>query len=369
MKLLVVLTGVVATVVPALGSSEPVIIPITKANPFQILLPKIPSTNNISLQDYQNQFYLAKVKIGKQFFQLAISTFYSDTWVKGPNCKSIDHSCHGNLLNLSDPTIKTIEDRDLQNKFKLKFDNKTHVQGDVYTGPISMGGLSANYPFGVGRETDGYVGCDGVIGFGLPGSSEIAEITDQMSTFFNDLGFLYGKAIFSIYLGNGSYGEISLFGIDNTKFKGSLHFVPLIPYMYWEFDISNVKFAAGKYKGSLGLNLKTAVLDVGSEQMILEKSVAQDINKGIGALPFNSTLGAYPILCSHAKTGKDVLFNFTSFVLSIPASIYVIEHKGWCVSGFNHGTFPFVIFGNVISRAYYTIYDESHGTIGFGKAV
>ncbi|KAJ3257774.1 hypothetical protein HK103_004242 [Boothiomyces macroporosus] len=330
---------------------------------------KIPSINNISLQNYQNHFYLANVKLGKQSFQLAISTLYSDTWVKGPKCTSIDHSCHGHIINLSDPTIKTIDDRYLVNKFYLEFDNKTHVRGDVYTGPITMGGLSAYYPFGVSRETDGYVGCDGVMGFGLPASSQIAEITDQMSTFFNDLGFLYGKAVFSIYLGSGTGGEISLFGIDSTKFKGNLHFVKLIPHFYWQFDISNVKLKAGKYNCGLGINLSTAVIDIGTEQMILEKSVAQYINLGIGALPYNTSLGAYPILCSHAKTGKDVVFNFTSFVLSIPASIYVIEHKGWCVSGFNHGSFPFVVFGNVIARAYYTVFDESHGTIGFGKAI
>ncbi|KAJ3271815.1 Vacuolar protease A [Terramyces sp. JEL0728] len=355
---------------PSLGSDRiPVIIPITKSNPFQILLPKIPSIDNVTLFNYQNHFYQASVKIGKQTFKLAISTLYSDTWVKGPNCKSIDHSCHGHILNVSDSSIQRISTRQLVNKFYQKFDSKTFVRGDVYTGPVTMGGLVATYPFGVSRETDGYVGCDGVIGFGLPGSSQIADITDQMATFFNDLGFLYGKAIFSIYLANDNSGEISLFGIDNTKFTGNIHFVSLIPYQHWEFNITRVTFTASTYKGKLGIGLGTAVMDVGTEQMYLEKAVAEEINKGIGALPYNSTLGAYPILCSRAKTGKNVVLNFTSFVLSIPASNYVIEHKGWCVTGFNYGSFPFVIFGNIISRTYYTVYDESHGTIGFAKAI
>merc|ERR1712242_661824 len=155
---------------------------------------------------------------------------------------------------------------------------------------------------------------DGIMGFGFP---EIS--VNGMTPFFQAAlaGGMIKEAKFAFYLekSGSTGGELSLGGVDTTKYTGDFTYTPITNKGYWEFTVDCSKAA----------QLPTISFSIGGKEFALE--------------------------------GSD----------------YVLNVQGQCLLGFlgldvpaPRG--PLWILGDVFLRKYYTVFDYGNAQIGFATA-
>ncbi|KAJ3261528.1 hypothetical protein HK103_005366 [Boothiomyces macroporosus] len=331
------------------------------------------------LQDEADVFYQATATVGTgQSFTVDLDTGSSDVWIRGSNCQSNtsgDTSCSGNSVDTSDSNLQ-----DQGQSASVQYGSGS-VDFEIYTGDITVAGATASQlPFGVTTQETGFSGAsDGLLGLGFDSISQISSTLGQSANFFDALGFSGSNNVFAFYLSNsadGDSGEVTLGGVDSSKYTGAINYVALNSETYWQFDASSVTYSVGKATGKVGTTSSgstDAISDTGTTLIILGTSAANAINKAIGASAYSSSTGAYAINCNIAKTGPAINFKFGSkFTLSVPASIYVLSNgDGTCISGITQGASSQSpnIFGDILTRAYYTVYDKNNNRVGFAKAV
>jgi hypothetical protein len=349
--------------------------------------------SSVPLDNARNLLYVCNVTVGNgQVLSMDLDTGSADTWVRGKGCKSSDGSCDDLFqhVDVTDPTLtKTGK------AYSVQYGSGS-VRGDIYTAPVSIGGATATYPIGISTEengfSDGYEA--GLLGMGFNSISQIGKATGKNANFFDGLGYSGDKNMFSFYFSNfpSDNGELTLGGYNSDRFTGPITWVPLNSQTYFQFDVKSWTFKAGSTTGSLkpggfggffggnaiagkkrNFSFNLYILDTGSTLLLFnDGKVADAINQAIGAEPFESKLGVYPIKCSIAKTGTPLVLNYGSVPFTIPPSIYVIDNlDGNCFSGVSQFT-QFggpSIFGDIFLRAYYSIYDKTEKRVGFAQAV
>ncbi|KAJ3137676.1 hypothetical protein HK101_003861 [Irineochytrium annulatum] len=328
------------------------------------------------LTDEQDEYYVCPVTVGKgQSFLLDLDTGSSDTWFRGPSCKSTDTSCQAgkHAVKTSDSTLK------INNgvTFETRYGDGSFIDGNVYTGPVAIGSSSATIAFGVSTKEQGFTDVsDGLMGLGFASISAIKDAGAIANTNYID-GLNLSTNEFSFYLSNAAdldAGELTIGGRDPSKYTGPFTYIPLTSETYWQASFSGATFSVGSTSGALKGATTDFISDTGTTLIYLDTAPAAAVNKAIGAKA-SSQKGIYTIACSAAKTGPTVTFKFGGGTFDLLPSTYVVgDGQGGCISGFAAGAGDgadgsTVILGDVFSRNYYTVYDKGNSRIGYAKAV
>ncbi|KAJ3323415.1 hypothetical protein HDV06_001935 [Boothiomyces sp. JEL0866] len=338
--------------------------------------------SSLPIANNYDSFYQANVTIGSgQTFLVDLDTGSSDFWLRGPKCDSEDWSCIGAEVQLPDSKINS-----LGKSFSINYGaGSSFVNGDIYTTDVKLGNsIAKGLPFGIvesnlgiSTKEEGFTGITGLLGLAFDSLSEISNVTGRSASFFDSLGFTGDSNKFSFYLSeflDGDSGEITIGGVDQTKFTGPINYVPLAGETWWKFDISTVTYSVGSKSGSLSSKkypTSTAISDTGTTLIIFPQDVADAINKEIGADPFDTS--DYPIDCAIRNTGPLIHLKFPTFTLTIPPKFYVIAYPSGrdCYSAITRGAggrIP-IVFGDPLTRAYYTVYDKQNLQVGFAQAI
>ncbi|KAJ3276969.1 hypothetical protein HDV01_000021 [Terramyces sp. JEL0728] len=343
-----------------------------------------------SLINGQNFAFYVNVTVGSgQVFSLIIDTGSADMFVRGPGCTSNagDNSCSCDnmlpnpttcVLNVSDPTLKNLSQTAYVGY------GTSNVDFNIFSGPVQFDGFKiADLPFGSAYQMSGFGNSgDGILGLGYDSISRIAFKTGRDASIMDALGLQGSQQIFATYLTNFDFrfvndivsGEITIGGIDKSKFAGPITYIPLISENYWKFDISSLTFT---FNGSAPLALGksgggNAISDTGTGQMFFDNSLADKINSYLGGV-YSSAYSSYIVDCKWQSSKIPMLFTLNGVQYSLSSTAYVIPYNGVCLSGITRagadGTTPFANFGQVWGRAYYTIYDKFNKRIGFAKSV
>ncbi|KAI9361214.1 aspartic peptidase domain-containing protein [Zopfochytrium polystomum] len=324
------------------------------------------------LTDIADELYICPVTLGngQQFF-LDLDTGSSDTWFRGPNCTSSDGSCgqpDQRTVKLSDKTLTS-----LSKSFSTSYGSGS-VSGLIYKGPVTLAGKTATIAFGVSTSETGFNDPgDGLMGLAFQSISNISQqggAAAAQSNFIDALRLADNR--FAFYLSNATdaasndTGEVTVGGLDASKYTGPVHYLPLTSTTYWQASFgAGASFAANGQRGPLFDQIKDFIADTGTTLNILESSVADAINAAIGAAPYDAQQGVYPIDAAVAETGPDV-------VLTIQGVESAAAGGTTAISGFTRGADDIggvAILGDVFIRAYYTIFDKGGKRVGFAKAV
>ncbi|KAJ3261106.1 Vacuolar protease A [Boothiomyces macroporosus] len=300
-----------------------------------------PATS-VPLENRFDTFFQANVTIGtNQTFKIDLDTGSSDFWVRGPNCKSDDWSCIGKKVSLPDSSLKP-----LGKQFSTVYGSGS-VTADIYSANVNIGGAVAkDLPFGVSTKEASFMGITGLLGLGFNSISDISNSTGLSASYFDALGYTGENNKFSFYLslyGDNDNGEVTLGGVDPTKFTGAINYVPLSGETWWKFDFGQVTYSVGSISGPASSKKYStdAISDTGTTLIILGEDVANAINKEVGASNYDSDSGTYSIDCSIQNTGPPLTFNFPGFAISIPAKFYVIsDYDSNCISAITQGAGP-----------------------------
>jgi len=210
---------------------------------------------------------------------------------------------------------------------------------------------------------------DGICGLAFQSIS----VDGVVPPFFNALTQgLLAQPVFTFYLGktDGSTGELTVGGIDSSKYTGNINYVQLSSDTYWEFDLDGLLI-----KGSSITTAKKAVADSGTSILAGPSAEVKAIATSLGAQPVFLNPNEYTIDCSLVPGLPElqVVFGGQSYYLT--GSEYVVEvtqaGQTMCLfgmTGIDIPSGPLWIMGDVFMRKFYTIFDAGNNQLGFALA-
>nr|DBA31116.1 TPA: hypothetical protein GDO54_007022 [Pyxicephalus adspersus] len=326
------------------------------------------------LFDYMNAQYYGVVSVGTppQNFSVVFDTGSSNFWV--PSCYCLSDACiiHDNFKPFLSSTYEHVgkfftihygtgQLVGVMGKDTLQISNITIGKQDF--------GQSINEP---GR-TFVLAQFDGVLGLGYPSLAvgNAVPVFDQIMK-----QKLLDKPIFSFHLNKDDDfqygGELILGGIDNTLYKGPIHWIPITQKGYWQIRLENIK-VHGKIQ--LCVNGCEAIVDSGTSLITGPSADIKELQKLIGATPM--FFGEYVVDCMYLSNLPSVTFTIGNRDYTITSEQYVIKEQSVkspvCLTGFqpmdlttNSG--PLWILGDIFMSKFYSVFDREHDRVGLAKS-
>jgi hypothetical protein len=345
------------------------------------------TTKKVALYNEQDSAFLINVTLpSNKWYLLQFDTGSSDTWFRGQYCYTDDFpddSCTGRYVSV-DPLSKGLVD--LQLSYYDTYGSGS-AGGEVYKTAVTIGGISSTIAVGVTSTENQDQGIDGILGMGYPSLGNIyAQETAVSADWLGAASSISTKA-FGVYLSSTSSGEVTFGGYDTAHYSGKITWIPLVKYTadgsaeygYFSFSISkwtwsvtgNSKVPGGKgnvfttYTDPNGAT-NLAVADTGSTAIMIPTTPAIKIAKAL-KLSYNNNLQGYTVPCSNSLPA--VNFHYGSTTFTIPSSIYTYKTPtGVCFFGIAGGGDGLAVFGDVFTRAYYTMFDKAGHRVGFALA-
>jgi len=320
---------------------------------------KVPVTN------FANAQYFSDITIGNppQTFKVVMDTGSSNLWVPSSECTSIACYLHKKYDHESSSSYKKN-----QSTFEIQYGSGS-VSGYISTDQVGMGDLiiknqlfaevtsQSGLAFAFGRF-------DGILGLGYD-SISVNHIPPPFYSMI-DQGLLDQK-VFAFYLGDSETGSEAIFGgIDQSHYTGEITRLPIRRKAYWEVSLDAISFGGETAEMQMG-----AILDTGTSLIALPSTLAELLNKEIGAK--KSFTGQYTVECEKRDALPDLTFTLNGVDFPIGPYDYILEAGGSCISSFigmdiPEPAGPLAILGDSFLRRYYSIYDLETHTVGLAKA-
>ncbi|CAG8601933.1 7984_t:CDS:2 [Ambispora leptoticha] len=294
--------------------------------------------------------YSGPIVIGSQTFTVLFDTGSSDLWVPSKNCTS--EACVTD--HLFDPS-KSKTYKNIGESFDIVYGSGP-VSGTTGSDDISVADAKVKgQVFGLAiTVTDrlAEVGFDGILGMAFDSLSVI-----HTKTPFENMVAQKSVTdpVFSFFLvreedKTSDKSELTLGGVDNSKFKGDLNFNKVTDPLYWQINLDDVKFD-GK---SLGIETSSAIIDTGTTFILASFDAFTKINELIPGAAYDQEDGFYTIPCN---TTSIVSFVFGGIAYAIsPEDLVINQGKGACLSAISNGGNVWVV-GDAFLKNVYTAFD------------
>jgi hypothetical protein len=329
----------------------------------------------VVINDYQDAQYYGTIQIGTpaQDLRVIYDSGSSNLWVSNikPGLLSkhqhYDHSKSSSYVKNG-------------TTFAIQYGSGP-VSGEYSGDTISIGGIEVpEYTF---AEADNVKGLgpaysvghfDGICGMGLDDIS-VDGVETPLRALVNS-GKL-DEPVFAFYLGSGGAdGELTIGGVDSTKYTGDFHYVPVVPMIpgttgYWEIVLDDVQVNGKSISAA-----KRGVVDSGTSLMVVPSDEIKAVAAAVGAKqlsiipPLNRE---YKIDCDADAPSIDFQIDGKTYSLS-KADYTLDQGSGQCLFAFMGQDIPapvgpLIIMGDVFMRAHYCKFDVGQKRVGFAQIV
>jgi hypothetical protein len=324
--------------------------------------------DNEVIHNFRNAQYYGNIEVGTpgQKFRVIFDTGSSNLWVPSSSCTG----CGGryffkkNRLNeQSSSTYKSSTD-----PFAIRYGSGP-VSGKFGQDTVSVEGIKVtDQKLGVISNAKGLgmayaIGqFDGILGLGFS-SISISNVPTFMDNAISQ-GDL-DQSVFGFYLGkDGGDGELTIGGVDDNKFTGNFHEVPLLSASYWEVTVDSI---------DMGTNIAsktTGIIDSGTTLLTGPSKEVRAIARAAGAKRLLK--GQYTIACEKADSVPDLSFTLAGKKFTIPGKDLVMKSGSTCLFGImelnlESESAPKWIMGDMFMRKYYTKFDVENKMVGFAE--
>ncbi|RMY38745.1 hypothetical protein D0864_16398 [Hortaea werneckii] len=181
---------------------------------------------------------------------------------------------------------------------------------------------------------------------------------------------LLDEPVFAFYLGdtnNGDESEAIFGGVNKEHYAGEMTKIPLRRKAYWEVDLDAITFG----DQTAEIDSTGAILDTGTSLIALPSTLAELLNKEIGAK--KSFNGQYTVECEKRDELPDLTFTLSGYNFTIGPHDYILEVQGSCISSFMgfdipEPAGPLAILGDAFLRQWYSVYDLGNDAVGLAKS-
>ncbi|OAA77330.1 vacuolar protease A precursor [Akanthomyces lecanii RCEF 1005] len=320
----------------------------------------------VPVTNFANAQYFSEIQIGTppQTFKVVLDTGSSNLWVPSQSCSSIACFLHSTYDSSSSSTYKKNG-----SDFEIHYGSGS-LTGFVSNDVVTIGDLKIkNTDFAEATNEPGLAFAfgrfDGILGLGYD-SISVNKMVPPFYQMINQK--LIDKAVFAFYLGKEDEGSEAIFGgVDKDHYTGKIEYIPLRRKAYWEVDFDAIAFGDEVAE----LENTGVILDTGTSLNTLPTDLAELLNAEIGAK--KGFGGQYTIDCAKRDSLPDITFTLAGSNYTLPASDYILELGGSCVSTFTpldmpEPVGPLAILGDAFLRRYYSVYDLEKGAVGLAKA-
>jgi saccharopepsin len=341
--------------------------PVSRADAiFNTNVPKSDGVHPVPVSNFMNAQYFSEITIGTppQTFNVVLDTGSSNLWVPSTGCSSIACFLHSSYDAEESSTYKKNG-----TKFEIHYGSGS-LKGFISNDVVTIGDLEIkNQDFAEATSEPGlafvFGRFDGILGLGYDTIS-VDRVVPPFYQMINQK--LIDEPVFAFYLSDDKgESEVTFGGIDESHYEGDIEYIPLRRKAYWEVDLDSIAFGDDEAE----LENVGAILDTGTSLNVLPTTLAEMINKEMGAK--KGFGGQYSIDCSKKSSLPDVTFSLAGSKYTLPPSDYILEVSGSCISTFMGmdmpaPTGPLVILGDAFLRRYYSVYDLGKGAVGLAKA-
>jgi len=322
----------------------------------------------VPITNFLNAQYFSEISLGTppQDFKVILDTGSSNLWVPSTDCNSIACYLHSKYDHSASSTYSKNG-----SSFEIRYGSGS-LSGYVSQDVFRIGDLTVKHQdFAEATSEPGLAFAfgrfDGIMGLGY----DTISVNKIVPPVYNmmDQGLL-DEPVFAFYLGdtnNGEESEATFGGINKDHFKGELTKIPLRRKAYWEVDLDAITFGGNTAE----LEGTGAILDTGTSLIALPSTLAELLNKEIGAK--KSFNGQYTVECDKRDGLPDLTFTLTGHNFTIGPFDYILEVQGSCISAFMGMDFPepvgpLGILGDAFLRQWYSVYDIGTSSVGLAKS-
>lgn len=261
--------------------------------------------------------------------------------------------------------------------YNITYGDGTWGAGPIVADTVSIGGLVVQNQqildvTNSALDLSSYgAGVSGLVGL-MPISPVLNAIPPLQTIYKNKL---LDMNVFSVYLTSSlksSQGGSFLFGgIDNTKFKGNLNYVPVTSSLSTNKGMWYVT-ADGAFAGNTAVTGYTAspwLFDTGTSFIAVPTSFAQAFHQNIPGAVYSAQDQVYLVPCTGTTT---FTLSFNGIKYDVPYTDYIATSgagSSQCVSLIMPlGTYEIFILGDPFLRQVYAVYDFTEGSTRIGIA-
>ncbi|KAF9973994.1 Vacuolar protease A [Actinomortierella ambigua] len=326
-------------------------------------------TVGVPISNFMNAQYYGEIKIGTppQTFSVVFDTGSSNLWVPSVHCNSIACFLHRRYDSSRSSTFK-----ENGTEFAIQYGSGS-LEGFISSDTLEVAGIKVEkQDFGESVKEPGLAFAfgkfDGIFGLGY----DTISVQGVVPPFYKmvNAGLLDAPQV-GFYLSKtsgegGAGGEMTLGGVNPNHFDGELVWHDVRRKAYWEIELTKVVLGDEEVELDGG-----AVIDTGSSLIVLDTTLAEMINKELGAK--KNYAGQYTIDCGRVSNLPDFSFWFGKKEYKLKGEDYILNTGGNCISGFMGMDFPeslkdLWIVGDVFLRKYYSVYDLGKDRVGFALA-
>jgi cathepsin D len=342
-----------------------------KYNPDSVL------DDDIPLKDYQDAQYFGPITIGTpgQPFTVIFDTGSSNLWVPSSKCPITDIACrvHNRYNSAQSSTYQANG-----TKFAIQYGSGS-VSGILSEDVVEIAGLKVqNQTFGEALSEPGLTFIiakfDGLLGLGYQ-SISVDSVTPVWYNILTQK--LVKEPIFSFWLSQDPSsavgGELTLGGVDSSRYTGSFSYAPLTSETYWQFQFEDFT-VDGTSQNWCKLSKCNAILDSGTSLIAGPSIVVDALNKKLGATVTKGE-GIFPN-CNVISKLPNVAFVINGNTFQLTPNDYVIKVNqsgtAACLSGFSGFDIPgkpLYILGDVFIATYTSVFDFGNTRVGWAKSV
>lgn len=325
-------------------------------------------TLKLTLDNKMNMEYYGRISMGTppQLFRAIFDTGSANTWLPSSNCPVSNAACQLHSRYKAHKSKSYVQNG---HNFSLAYGNG-HVSGylsqdtiriaDAVVPGLTFGEtLSHHQPAFITTTFDGIVGL-GFSQIGWRNTTPFLELFCQQH--------LFQQCLFSVYLrrmpGELYGGEITFGGIDESRYTGDVHYVPLSRVGYWQFEMSSVSVGNRQIAKKIEV-----ILDTGTSLILMPIDIFNELQTAMGALVENGTRG---ISCQ-GENLQDIHFHIGEKKFTFTPADYVVKletsNTTICVGGFLPIYESFWVLGDIFLTRIYTVYDADAKRVGLADAV
>jgi cathepsin D len=327
----------------------------------------------VPINDFQNAQYYGPISIGTppQKFNVVFDTGSSNLWVPSKKCAFTNLACKTHSKYDSSKSSSYVANG---TAFAIRYGSGS-LTGTTSQDTVTMGSVSVpNVLFAEAVKEPGVAFLaahfDGIMGFGFP------EISVNGMTPFFQAALASGaikepKFAFSLAkdASASSGGELTLGGVDSTKFTGDFTYTPITIKGYWQFAVSGVSVGGASFAGET-----KAIADTGTSLLAIPKSsLTSLLTKFPSGAVKPLAAGEYTVDCSKVSDMPTLSFTIGGKTFDLEGADYVLKVQTECLLGVMGIDVPpprgpLWILGDVFLRKYYTVFDYGNSQIGFATA-
>jgi len=327
---------------------------------------------NVNIKDFSDAQYYGEITIGTppQTFNVCFDTGSSNLWIPSKKCNLFNIACKLHSKYDSSKSSTYVKN---DTAFAIRYGSGS-LTGITSQDTVSVGGLSVTKQlFAEAKAEPGlaFVAAkfDGIMGMGYPEISVngmepvFQQMIDQKVVPAPEFAFYLAK-----HGTTTAGGELTLGGVDDTKYTGDFTAVPVTEKGYWQFAVDGL--TAGSYKsGSL-----KAIADTGTSLLAVP---TKDFTALLATFPSGIVKplakGEYTVDCSQISKLPDMVFTIAGKPFTLTADDYVLKVQTECLLGMMGIDVPpprgpLWILGDVFLRKYYTKFDYGNNQLGFALA-